>query len=430
MTKLDDAWNRFFADTNLLVEINESGYCRITADALKRYREPRLMAKIDTLAERPDIFVKNNLALFPTRNGEYIIFRDRQNKTYYRFGNEFQNLPIQQYESTVDLFAFNSFPGYQVLNESQAIDFAFISSLLTHFTGDGQLSLTIRGRNFSDSFYFLLPDSGGRVDVTSVQIEIDAGYESPQAIYLIEAKVGQRSDFNIRQLYYPYLNWSSRSQKKIVPIFLAFTNGKYYLTEFRFAQNFGELSVVRNECYVINENPRPQLPLGSLLAETANTWLSHHANVPFPQADDLDKVLDTVSAVDEGVNSRNQLADFFEFDERQGDYYANAASYLGFLSRDTNGFFVTDVGKDYLSLRSRKQRMEMIVRQLLTTPTFHQVLELVQERGLALLQIQPSEVARIIESNTNLTGTTSKRRAQTVRSWLKWLHQNVDLQSQ
>ncbi len=320
MTIRDDAWNGFFADTDSLAAIIRNGYCRVTADALKRYREPRLMAKIDTLAERPDIFAQNDLSLFPTRNGEYIIFRDPQNRTYYRFSSEHQELPVQQYTSDVDLFAFDSFPGYQDLNESQAIDFAYISSLLTHFTGDARLSLSIRGRNYSDPFHFLLPSSGEIVNVSSVQIEIDAGYESPEAIYLIEAKVGQRSDFNIRQLYYPYLNWSSRSRKKIVPIFLTFTNGKYYLTEFQFAEYFGDLNVVRSECYVINENPRPQIHLSSLLSETAGALLQREPKVPFPQADDLDKVLDTVSAVDEGVQTRELLAAFFEFDERQGDY--------------------------------------------------------------------------------------------------------------
>ena len=259
MPERDEAWRRFFERTDSLQQIAQSGYCYITADDLKFYgqREPRLMAKIDTLAERPRAFKDHHLSIFPTRNGVYLLFRDPDHKSYYRFGDEIERLPIQEYTAQTDLFAYDSFPGFQRLNESQAIDFAYISSLLQHFTEDAQINLAIRGRTFSNPFHFYLPTNKEQVDVASVQIEIDAGYESPTGIYLIEAKVGRRDDFNIRQLYYPYLEWSSRSHKRIVPIFLVYTNSKYYLTEFGFAQDFGDLHVVRNACYVINELPRP-----------------------------------------------------------------------------------------------------------------------------------------------------------------------------
>lgn len=431
MSKRDEAWDRFFEATGVLSQIERTGYCIITADALKEHghREPRLMAKIDTLAERPKSFAAHHLSLFPTRNGEYILFRDTTNKTYYQFGRELQEIPIQEYVSAVDLHAFDAFPGYQILNESQAIDFAYISSLLRHFTGDARLNLVIRGRNYSGAFHFLLPNSEHHVDVCGVQIEVDAGYESNAGIYLIEAKVGQRSDFNIRQLYYPYLEWKTRSRKRIVPIFLAFTNGKYYLTEFRFAESFGDLHVVRSECYVINENPRPALHLNQLLAETAGDLLPFEPSVPFPQADDLDKVIDTIRAVNEGVQTKESLATFFEFDERQGDYYANAAAYLGFLTRTREGFVISETGRNYLGLRSRRQRMEALVRQLLIRPTFRQVLERLQERRFDPSQIQRAEIAQVIQANTDLRKSTPTRRSQTVQSWVKWLHQNVDLQA-
>src|SRR5215203_2713016 len=246
MAERDEAWQRFFEQTDTLHQIAQRGYCYVTADDLKRYgqREPRLMAKIDTLAERPRAFKDHHLSIFPTRNGVYILFRDLENRTYYRFGDAMDTLPIQEYVANADLFAYDSFPGPQRLNESQAIDFAYISGLLQHFTEDSHLHLTIRGRAYSNPFGFNLPFtlSGSRhaVEVASVQIEIDAGYESASSIYLIEAKVGRRDDFNIRQLYYPYLEWSTRSQKRIVPIFLVYTNGITYLTEFGFAHDFGD----------------------------------------------------------------------------------------------------------------------------------------------------------------------------------------------
>lgn len=56
-------------------------------------------------------------------------------------------------------------------------------------------------------------------------------------------------------------------------------------------------------------------------------------DVPYPQANDLDKVIDIVTNNKAGLTTKSAIADFFDFEERQGDYYANAAVYLGLLKR-------------------------------------------------------------------------------------------------
>jgi hypothetical protein len=59
MTANSQAWKRFFEHTETLIEIEEKGFCIVSADELKIYgkREPRLMAKLDTLSSRPNILV-------------------------------------------------------------------------------------------------------------------------------------------------------------------------------------------------------------------------------------------------------------------------------------------------------------------------------------------------------------------------------------
>ena len=350
-------------------------------------------------------------------------------RTYYRFGDEMDRLPIQEYVATADLFAYDSFPGPQRLNESQAIDFAYISGLLQHFTEDSHLQLAIRGRAYSNPFHFNLPSSQHTVEVASVQIEIDAGYESSSSIYLIEAKVGRRDDFNIRQLYYPYLEWGTRSHKRIVPIFLVYTNGKTYLTEFGFAQDFGDLRVVRSGCYVINEHPRPPLSLGRLLAELPPATALHEPAIPYPQADDLDKVLDVVAKVEAGLRTKQEIADAFEFDERQGDYYANAACYLGLVERQAHGFGVTAIGANYLQTRSRALRNEIVARQLLMRPTYREIFEQLQRLNFELAHLSNQAMAATIATHTALSGATPNRRAQTMRSWLASLLRNTEFQA-
>lgn len=431
MSENDDAWQRFFDQTRTLHEIERDGFCYVTAEELKAYgqREPRLMAKIDTMAERPRIFRDHQLAIFPTRNGQYVLFQDHDNKSYYRFSEEIDHLPIQQFVTQADLLAYDSYPGPQRLNESQAIDFAYISGLLQHFTQDSHLALAIRGRSYTNAFQFQLPKSDHLVEVESVQIEIDAGYESPTAIYLIEAKVGKRGDFNIRQLYYPYLEWRTRSRKAIKPIFLVYTNGKYYLTEFSFDQAFGDLEIVQSACFVINEQPRPPLSLAKLLLDLPPISELHEPNVPYPQADDLDKVLDVVAKVEVGICTRKEIAESFEFDERQGDYYANAGLYLGLLQRDGRAFKLTDTGTLFLQTRSRALRYEIVARQLLQRPTFRTIIEQLRCENFRLEQISNQQIRATIAAHTSLSGTTPLRRAQTVRSWLATLLRNAEFQA-
>src|SRR5688572_19509405 len=104
----DRAWQRFFEQTDTLQQIQQVGHCYVMADELKLYgqREPRLMAKIDTLAERPQLFQQYHLSIFPTRNGEYVLFQDPDDKSFYRFGRALQSLAIKEHIADADIFAY------------------------------------------------------------------------------------------------------------------------------------------------------------------------------------------------------------------------------------------------------------------------------------------------------------------------------------
>jgi hypothetical protein len=422
MTENDAAWQKVFDALNLGALLTEQGSCYLTADDLKAHggREPRLMAKLDTLRDRPAVFQENQVNIFPVKNGQYVLFKDPENKTYFKFGEALENTRPQKHFSQIDLSRFDSFPGAGQTSESQAIDFAFIANLLQKFFGEPDVHLTIRGRLFSGRFTFSPPDDTRQIEVNKVQIEVDAGYEGDNSIFLIEAKVGRRDDFNIRQLYYPFLNWSAKSRKRIVPIFLTFTNGQYFLTEFAFTPRFGELSIVRTECWTINDAPFADIAWPKLLSETP----CEEEAIPFPQVDDLDKVVDLVKLAGTGQNDKAQFAQFFEFDDRQGDYYANAAKYLGFLKRDQDGFQLTDLGISFNRVSARAERTLYIARQFLKRPALRQIVELLAARNYHLASLGEEEVSGIIAQFAGLGPATARRRALTARAWMTWLLKN------
>ncbi len=423
MSKNDTAWGHFIREKKVLEQLYSPGYLYISADELKdiTHREPRLLAKQDSLAQRPRDFRENQIAIFPVKNGQYILFRDTKCRSFYRFSEKELSLPVKTYYSKVDLNMFDAYPGSNCLSESQAIDFAYLSSLLRTFTGEQHLDLVIRGRLFSGSFDFIIPDLNHEVHVNGVQIEVDAGYESNKGIYLIEAKKGKRDDFHIRQLYYPYLEWTHKSKKEIHTIFLVNTNSKYYIYEFLFSEKFGDLVLSKSICVMVNESPIVELSISKIIR---NPKIIKENQIPFPQANDLDKVIDLISLLSSDRMNKYRISDFFEFEDRQGDYYANAAMYLGFVSKENTDYFLTPLGYRLVELKSQQERTSVIIDQIFQHNIFVRSFELLVKKGLDFSKLSDAEIGQVIQENTNLSGSTPLRRASTVRKWLEWVTQN------
>lgn len=401
--------------------LERDGLYGIGADELKRRggREPRLMAKIDTLAERPAVLAEIGAALFPVRNGRYVLFPDPSQKSFFRFADE-PPAP-RAFAARVDLGRFDTFPRGQEASESQALDFAFLSGLLAAFCGEPSLDLTLRGRMFSGGFSFRTPLHGHTVDVARVQIEVDAGYEGDEGIYLIEAKRGRRDDFHIRQLWYPYLHWSARARKRVVPIFFTYSNGQYELSEFAFGPGFGEAELVRRKAYCLEE-PLAEADFRALFARVA---AGPEPTGAYPQANDLDKVVDLVGLAAEAPRSKSDIAEAFGFEERQGDYYGNAGCYLGLLRRGEEGFEPTAAGRAFLALRSRPARTLALLEAMLAIPSLREALRLLAERHFRAEKIAPGELAAVVREAAGLGASTPERRASTVRAWLGWVMKNV-----
>ncbi len=116
----DEAWKKVFERLPVLETLERDGIFYVTADELKANggREPRLMAKVDTLAQRPAILAEHELAIFPVRNGRYALFPDPDQKSFFRFTKEAE-LPLRPFRSKVDLNLYDTFPRNQEASESQ-----------------------------------------------------------------------------------------------------------------------------------------------------------------------------------------------------------------------------------------------------------------------------------------------------------------------
>ncbi|MCD5425223.1 MAG: hypothetical protein LRZ92_02020 [Methanosarcinaceae archaeon] len=183
----DSSWEKIFEDYNILKHDFNKAFFQLTAKQIKKScqdfkktseKEVRILCKQDDREKRPDIFIKNELFLLPIKNGIYNIIK----------GEGYFDIPeIKSKEIIYDSKLNFKLESSKIGNsEMQHLDFAYASSLIRTFMNDPSLVLTIRGRKYTPEFYFYVNDQ--KINVSSVQTEIDAGYEGEKKIVLVEAK--------------------------------------------------------------------------------------------------------------------------------------------------------------------------------------------------------------------------------------------------
>ena len=193
-------------------------------------KEARILCKQDARGHRPRVFQERGLFILPIRNGHYAIVRGEGYVEVPPIAT-----PVQEYRSD---FPFELETTRIGNSEMQYLDRAYALSLIRHFTGDDSLVLTIRGRKFTPQFNFVVGEF--QIKVQGVQTEVDAGYEGANQVVLIEAKSGGAGNNIIRQLYYPFRQWQSYTDKPVSTLFFQRVSGsadgdEYHLWHFEFA---------------------------------------------------------------------------------------------------------------------------------------------------------------------------------------------------
>lgn len=206
-------------------------------------REVRILCKQDTKESRPDIFVEKGLFLLPIKNGTYVIVK----------GEGYVDIPsiskvVNPYTSKLNFDLDTSSVGN---SEMQHLDFAYASSLIRTFLEDDTLVLTIRGRKYTPKFKFKVGNQ--MIETKSVQTEVDGGYEGRDKIVLVEAKNSQSKNVIIRQLFYPFRQWSCYSKKKVVTLFFEKRSKFYSLWQFEFMdkEDYNSIKLVKSARYEI-----------------------------------------------------------------------------------------------------------------------------------------------------------------------------------
>ncbi|MBR3647367.1 MAG: hypothetical protein IKN59_03140 [Paludibacteraceae bacterium] len=252
----DKSWKKIFEHTGMDRHDFDAAPYELSADQIKAAcqeftktaeKEVRILCKQDERNSRPQIFKDKGLFILPKHNGSYYILK----------GEGYIDVPditspIQDYHKKLDFELLSSEVGD---SEMQHLDYAYANSLIRTFMGDESLVLTIRGRKYTPTFTCKV--NNFTLEISSVQTEVDAGYEGKDKIVLIEAKNSANTDTIIRQLYFPYRQWQDQTGKTVYPLFFEkriINNEKiYYIWQFEFTNkdDYNSIRLVKSARYRI-----------------------------------------------------------------------------------------------------------------------------------------------------------------------------------
>jgi len=422
----DQNWELLFKKYNILEKIKETGHFIITSQQINEFRESRLMTKFDHKNNLPLIFQVNRLSILPLTRGSYIIARFEAYQTV-EYSKDIKSISVPK------RYDLESIDYNNIYSESAALNCAFVSGIIQDVLEE-KCELTVNGRMSSKNFEFCIKESESpydekKIKVENSQCEIDGGFESETKLALIEAKNIKCEDFLIRQIYYPYRLWKERVSKKVVPIFMTYSNDKFsfFIYEFNKDDSYNSLKLIEQKDYVMAPEPINLEDIKEILSKVG---IKPELNVPFPQANNFSRVVDLLGLLVENELSNEEITSKYDFDKRQTEYYFNAGKYIGLIDKFKDadrGLVVrlTEKGREIMSFPHKDKNLEF-VRCILEHRTFKESLELYFKK---LERPSKDEIVEIMKRD-NLQGVGSDetygRRAQTVLKWIDWILDLVD----
>ena len=425
-TKNDIAWEALFEKYSILEKIDQMGYFEIDSNSINEFRESRLMAKFDHYDTLPKILEQNKLSILPVSRKKYIIGRF---DTYLNvnYDASLEPTPVDFPSSIESIDYCNLF------SESAALSCAFNIDIIDNLiNSDGEVfKQTVYGRMSTGKFNFFIKDKVDnkqhQIEVDNSQCEIDAGFESENYFVLVEAKLYDVDNFLIRQLYYPYQLWFNKIRRKqVIPVLMTYSNSSnifsFFIYKFENLLDYNSIKLVEQKNYVI----APEIITHDDVSEIFKsiTIAPEPKNIPFPQANTFARIIDLLTILLNKELTKEEITANYQFDQRQTDYYTNAARYLGFVekSEDRNtkeiNFKLTDETTDYLKKR-HKIKILYFIRKILQYEVFYKTFESTLSNGEIP---DKNELIKIILScNSNLSNTTADRRSSTVRRWIEWI---------
>lgn len=145
--------------------------------------------------------------------------------------------------------------------------------------------------------------------------------------------------------------------------------------------------------------------------------------IPFPQANDFNKIYDLICIEDETkLNDKEFLKEYLSLGtERQISYYLSACEFLGVISHNKK---YTDIGNKIRNA-SFDLRILMLCKVIVSLPVFGEVFFM---KYLYDEHYPIEDIAQLISVIYDIDNfEVCKRRASTVNKWLEWVEQQKQI---
>lgn len=413
----DRAWEQIFEKYHILRELSAHGAFAISAHQIKEFREPRLMTKFDHRVNLPAVFSDNGLAILPVTRGDYVISSFEAYKEFEAPSGKVQRVSVPAYlQSLMPQF---------LVSEAISLNCAHACGILSDFLEDEAIVPTVSGRMGSGDFAFDIDTASGvkRLSVSNSQIEIDAAYEGIHSLSLFEAKRDLSDDFLVRQLYYPFRVWSGRVAKPVKPVFLIFSNGVFYLYQYRFADpgNYNSLELVKQKNYMIGT----EIALADLESLLNTARPAREPDIPFPQANSMARLINLIELLYAKPMAKDEITSRYGFDSRQTNYYTDAGRYLDLVERTRDSerntiFRLSPLGRRVMEMPFRERQLA-IAAQILRHRAFKDTLQLRLRCGempdaAAIVRLMKGAELYHVDADS-----TYYRRSSTIAGWVNWM---------
>jgi hypothetical protein len=423
--KNDEAWEKLFDKYDILNEIDRNEIFSIRSKQINEFREARLMTKFDHSNQLPEIFSDNNITILPDSRGNYIlgkfkIFEDLKHKNL-------KPIPVKipDFIQSLDIT--------KITSESSALNIAHMSNMIDSVMktkqNEPQSLLTLSGRMSSGSLQYNILNSDKKLHeftVENAQIEIDGSYENLNNILIVEAKNKIPKDFNIRQLYYPFRMYQNlNTTKEITPVFFTYADDIFSFHVFKFTDtmNYSSIKKVEQINFILNDSLDLNLDEVKRISATVKE-VEEPKNVPFPQADTFTRILDMIDYIYERKN-KYELAEAYEFDLRQSDYYANSLVYLGLATKQDYYFKLNEDGIKIKNMHNSNKRNALIISKILSHKPFKLAFDSTLKNGG---EYDRKYISKVLLDNVESINSmsTANRRMQTVVAWLNWIFSVIE----
>ena len=114
---------------------------------------------------------------------------------------------------------------------------------------------------------------------------------------------------------------------------LLYSNGIFHLYEYQFSDpmEYSSLTLVKQKNYSVEEDM-------TITSEEINQLLDSvpiidEPEISFPQADSFERVINLCELLNEHPMTKDNITINYAFDERQTNYYTDAARYLGLVDK-------------------------------------------------------------------------------------------------